>query len=333
MSVRCRTAGVTVRIDSANPAWLDLAREACAGQEIEPGPCDVDVFIAATGGPDRAGLHPVTRGASAGAGGLLLTDACGSGLDLHLWISDETLHVIAWPHPTWQHRGLGALAPDRRILLHRAALIQYPALWWAGVRGLVPLHVSAARVGGIGVLLAGPGGVGKSTLLATLAPTDIAVSDNVCAADARTVHGLLEPTRAEQGTGRRMPHGRREQPWERRTPSLAPQRIIVLRRGGTGALQVHRTAPDEAARELTAGTYAAGELRRYWAFAATLALGLGRGPAHPSISTVSDTLARSVPCYEAVLGARGTTLDEIVARCAGGTGQMEAAGQKGRRSR
>jgi hypothetical protein len=179
----------------------------------------------------------------------------------------------------------------------------------------VPLHVCAATVSGTGVVLAGPGGVGKSTLLATLGASDVAVSDNVCAADVQGVHGLLEPIRDESGDGRRMPHGRRERAWSHRADSLVPQRVIVLRRG-TGDGLVVRTAPaGVAARELTAGTYAAGELRRYWAFAATLALGLGRGPAHPPVAAVSEAIADAVPCTLVELPpVPGTTLAQIIER-------------------
>lgn len=315
MSVRCRTAGVTVSVDSPDPGWLSVAAEAFAGQALGPGPSDVEVVVEPVGGPDRHGLPIVTRGALAGADRVVLTDACGSGLDLELAVVGEGLRVRAWPAPTWRHRGLGVLAPDRRVLLHRAALVQYPALWWAGLRGLVPLHVCAATVSGAGVVLAGPGGVGKSTLLETLGRDDVAVSDNVCTADAQRVHGLLEPIRDESGEGRRMPHGRRERAWTVRADSLAPQRVIVLRRGTGDGLVVRPVRAGVAARELTAGTYAAGELRRYWAFAATLALALDRGPAHPPVAGVSDAIAEHVPCTLVELPAGpGTTLAEIVER-------------------
>jgi hypothetical protein len=317
VSIRCRTAGVTVRVDSPDPAWRALAAEACAGQVLDPGPCDVDVVVAPRGEPDRTGLRVLTRGAVGNGSRVVVSDACGSGLDLEFTVTGETLHVLAWPRPTWRHRGLGLLAPDRRVLLHRAALIQYPALWWAGVRGLVPLHVCAATVEGTAVVIAGPGGVGKSTLLGTLGDGDTAVSDNLCAASPEGVHGLLEPVRDEQGTGRRMPHGRHERDWSHRADSLAPQRIIVLQRGDPDRLVVRPTTPDVAARELVAGTYAAGELRRYWAFAATLALGLGLGPAHPPVAAVSERLARAIPCTVAQLpAAPRMTLAELVRRAA-----------------
>jgi hypothetical protein len=248
---------------------------------------------------------------------VILLDACASGLDLTIRPSDSGLDIMARARPGWRHRALGALAPDRRVLLHRAVLVQYPALWWAGVMGRVPLHVSAATVGGFALVLAGPGGVGKSTLVATLdGVSDVPVSDNLCVSDGRTVHGLLEPARALGGSGRRMPHGRRESSWARRVDSVVPDAVVVLRRGdGAADPVVRRLDASSAARELVGGTYAAGELRRYWAFAATLALGTGCGPAHPPVAGVAESMARARPAYEVLLpSSPGVTLREIAAQ-------------------
>jgi hypothetical protein len=60
----------------------------------------------------------------------------------------------------------------------------------------------------------------------------------------------------------------------------------------------------------------AGELRRYWAFAATLALGTGVGPAHPPIGAVARSMAERAPGWEIVLGTRPTVgLRELLAAC------------------
>jgi hypothetical protein len=316
MSIHCRTAGVHVQVDATDAHWLHIVREACAGQEAPTTRPDVHVSVNQSSGPfDLRGYRPLTRGAWAGRQSVVLVDACGSGVDLEVMPTDMELRVIAHPHPTWRHRLLGAAAPDRQVLLQRAAVIQYPALWWAGVKGLVPLHVSAALAAGQGVLVAGPGGVGKSTLMASIDRPDRPVSDNLCVADAANVHGVLEPARGETGSGRRMPHGRREMPWADRLESVAVERILVLRRGIQSEPIVRRLDTATTSRELTAGTYAAGELRRYWAFAATLALGTGMGPAHPPVSAAADELARAIPACEVVLPSpRGTTLRSILAK-------------------
>ena len=329
MSERMRTAGVVVDVDADTEYWLEFVREAWGGPEPSAAACsrppmvggdevrvaDVRVTLARTGVTEPGPQHrPLTRGAWSDGREVILLDACASGLDLTIRPSDSGLDVIVRPRPGWRHRALGALAPDRRVLLHRAVLVQYPAMWWAGVMGRVPLHVSAATVGGFAVVLAGPGGVGKSTLVATLdGADDVPVSDNLCVSDGHAVHGLLEPARALGGSGRRMPHGRRESSWSRRVDSVVPDAVLVLRRGDGADPVVRRLDVSSAARELVGGTYAAGELRRYWAFAATLALGTGCGPAHPPVASVADSLAHARPAYEVLLpSSPGVTLRELV---------------------
>lgn len=318
MSLWLRTAGLVVHVDGDEP-WTELVRESCAGQQLT-GPAataDVHVMVSSDATVATRDNHRlVTRGAWTDGREVVLTDACSSGLDVVVRPGRGTLEVVARPLRGWRQRALGLAAPDRQVLLQRAVLVQYPALWWAGTRGQVPMHVSAATLDGYAVVLAGPGGVGKSTLVATLTgDADAPVSDNLCTTDGLVVHGLLEPTRAEGGSGRKMPHGRRESPWTRHVDSVRPDAVLVLSRGDGNAAEVTRIDPEAAARELVGGTYAAGELRRYWAWAATLALGTGLGPAHPPVAAVADALAGSVP----VLGVRlprtaGTTLGEIVDR-------------------
>lgn len=323
MGIEFRSVGLDIRFDSTSTRWLSVVREACAGQEQSGrGAVDVHVTVREGGRPDLGPLQPLTRGAWTAGSRVILDDACGSGLDLAVDAAGDALDVTAWPHPSWRHRGLGVVAPDRQVLLHRAALLQYPALWWAGVRGLVPMHASAARVSGQRIVLAGPGGVGKSTLLSKLdGMVDVPASDNLCAVEGSTVHGLLEPARGAAGPGRRMPHGRRESPWPSRLESLETQHLLVLRRGTGNRATVREIDAEAAARELTAGTYAAGELRRYWAFAATLALGTGLGPAHPPVEQAAIDLARRVRCSVVVLPATpSVTLSQIVGQLPGTLG-------------
>ncbi|NUO90678.1 MAG: hypothetical protein HOQ18_07620 [Dermatophilaceae bacterium] len=344
MSVWLRTAGLTVEVSAVGPAasrWTRLVREACAGQELAgqelggqelggpelggPGPSSrarAADLVVTVGHGEPVGPGPrhrlVTRGAWTDGHEVILQDACSSGLDLVLHPREACLQVVAHPAPDWRHRALGLAAPDRRLLLHRAALLQFPALWWAGVHGRVPLHVSAAVVAGHGVVLAGPGGVGKSTLIATLdAATGAPVSDNLCTSDGSALQGLLEPARTDIGTGRRMPHGRRESGWLRHVDGATPSTLLVLRRADddTPDPVVRHLDPATAAREIVGGTYAAGELRRYWTFAATLALATGRGPAHPPVAKVAELLTRRLPAYEVRLPNRpGVTLEELVDR-------------------
>ena len=211
----------------------------------------------------------------------------------------------------------------RARLLLRAVLLQYPALWRSQQRGRAPLHASVCSLGpaegsgGQTVMLAGPGGIGKSTLVhGELLNGAACTCDNLCVSDGQYAWGVVEPLRlpaeVHGGQGRRMPYGRREAAWPRRPDRLQPDRLVVLARGGKPAVapQSHSLA----ARHLVAGTYMAGELRRYWAFAATLALGTGLGGSHPPVQAIADTLSSRLPCLQVTLGDHpGAPLRELLA--------------------
>jgi len=318
----CRTAGLTLEVEADGARWGRFVQEACAGQLLGQGPADVHVSVSTDPRPfDLTGLDPLTRGAWSDGATVVMHDACSSGADLRLRPGPAGLEVEARARPAPTTRALTLLAPSRAQLLWRAAMLQYPALWWAGVRGAVPLHVSALRVGGVAVVLAGPGGVGKSTLLRdAMVRSAVGVSDNVCVTDGTRVHGLLEPLRGTDGTGRRMPHGRREEPWRERLDALDVDRVLVLQRGSGEEVRVSPTSAADAARVMTAGTYAAGELRRYCAFAATLALATGIGPAHPPVEDRATVLAGSVPCARVTLPAGpGTAVEDLLLEPASGS--------------
>ena len=317
MVVTCRSAGLTLQIDTPSRRWARFAREACAGQETEAAHPDVRVTISGRHDPfTLKGFAPLTRGAWSDGSSVVLQDACASGVDLLVGAAGQTLLVEARPRPAASTRALALLAPARAQLLWRAAMLQYPALWWAGVAGRVPLHVSALASHGTGVVMAGPGGVGKSTLLRDAMQDGLkAVSDNLCVIQGSTAEGLLEPLRTEGRTGRRMPHGRRESPWTERLESVEVRQILVIRRGSGERATVYDLPAGEAARVITAGTYAAGELRRYWAFASTLALGLGLGPAHPDVSGAANELVAGRACSEVLLPPTpGTRLLDLIPR-------------------
>jgi hypothetical protein len=214
------------------------------------------------------------------------------------------IQVTARYRPRRATRAANVLLASRFRLLATQTLVHYPALWWASLRGRVPLHVSVTSGTGGVTMIAGPSGVGKSTLLAAGLPQgEIATADNVCACDGHTAYGLVEPLRVPDGPGRTggpaAPHGRTEVPLAGRVPALDPDRLVVLRRAAAGeGPGIRPLSAAEAARELVAGTYMAGELRRFWPFAATLALATGLGPAHPDVSGVATALAARLPCLE-----------------------------------
>lgn len=316
MSLMCRSAGLTLAIDAPPGRWRQRVAEACAGQFTQGMSADVHVRIEVGAGPfGLEGLDPLTRGAWAGRGCVVMEDACASGVDLRLTVRDDSLQVEARPRPMPSQRGLALLAPARTLLLWREAILQYPVLWWAGLKGGVPMHVSALVVDGEGVVLAGPGGVGKSTLLVDAMTAGAqAVSDNLCVCFGSTLFGVLEPLRTASGKGRRMPHGRRESGWMARRENVTAGRILVLRRGSGSDVAMVSIRGREAARVMAAGTYAAGELRRYWAFSSTLALGTGLGPPTPAVVASAGELASGIPCSQVLLPSTpGVHLSDLIA--------------------
>ncbi len=251
---------------------------------------------------DRTGLRPVTRGADSDGTRTVLRDVGGSGFDM-LVVAGDQLEVTARYRPRPAVRLANRLLARRFGLLAGQVLVHYPVLWRAGWRGRVPLHACVARTGSGTVLLAGPGGVGKSTLLLRLlADGATATADNLCCADETHCYGVAEPLRVDAGVGQRAAtsHGRATRLLADRAARLAPDRLVVLERGVD--TEIAPADPDSAARALVAGTYAAGELRRYWAFAATLALATGRGPAHPPIAAVAASYAARLPCLRVRAG-------------------------------
>jgi len=298
-------------------------------------------LTAAAGGPERSSLaaadvpnvvlsvesdrHPfttdgfevVTRGAWAiGSSEVVLESVGGSGFDQRWVIEADGLRVTSRWRPSLQEAAVARLLPARHRALSSQVLLHYPALWFAVQRGFVPLHVSVVEIGGVVVLLAGAGGVGKSTLVSrALADGARATCDNLAVCDGATAYGVAEPLRLETGAGRRAAHGRREQAWPHRVRSLPPELVVVLRRGTQEKPELREVSPVDAARGIVAGTYAAGELRRFWSIAAVVASATGRGPVHPPIEQIASRLANRLPCVELRLGREpGAGLTDLLRR-------------------
>jgi hypothetical protein len=311
------TAGELVEIDCAL-GWVDELLAEAIGDLGRSGVGSPTVGVRVERSREAfpvRGWEPVTRGAWRQGTRVVVANGCSSGFDVHLECSGERADFTYRWRPPARERVAARLLPARFHLLSRAVLLQYPAIWWASTRSRAPLHASVCTAGGVGCLLAGPGGVGKSTLLQLeLEQGGHAACDNLCVSDGVIAHGVVEPLRVEGGTGRRMPHGRREAVLGRRVPALQPERVLVIRRGLGEAGTVRRCDPAEAARSLTAGTYMAGELRRFWGFAATLALASGVGPAHPPVAEIAGDLCRRLPCLQVDVPARpGPSLGELLA--------------------
>jgi hypothetical protein len=289
------SGGELVTVDGQVPWALALVRRACA-PVLSSGEPTVRVFVEASRGafPTR-GMRIVSRDAYTSDGRVVLVDVGGSGFDLLVTVHSG-LSVVARYRPRPAVRAANLALGHRFALLAGQVLVHYPVLWRAGWRGRVPVHAAVLSTGTGTPMLAGPAGVGKST--AVLAAGGTATADNLCCGDGTTCYGVAEPLRV----GKRR---RSNVELPLRLPSLDPDRLVVLERGP--GCSVEPVAPGEAARVLVAGTYAAGELRRYWAFAATLALATGLGPAHPPIERVAAEYAHRLPCVR----VRGTLPVEV----------------------
>ncbi len=306
MRTAIETAGETVRFDAPSP-WAQRALHGLpTGLTTEVMRAATVVVRAGRGRvPSSSPGRPLGRGIWVDRGVVQFRSACASGVDLAVRASDETVEVSADWGPSAQEAVLHGLLRHRARLLAADVVLHYPAMWRAGWRGRAPLHAAALVVRDRGVLVVGPSGVGKTTLArAEMAAGAALVSDNLVVCDGGTVWGLLEPIRAEDGDGPRTTHGRRlVSVGQRRTRHTSVDLVLVLRRDG--ARTSRRTlTPSEAAREIVASTYGAGELRRYWGFTAALAAGTGRGPAHPEVGLVAEQVCAGATCLEVHLGDR-----------------------------
>jgi hypothetical protein len=301
---RVATSGEQLSI-ACDLGWVeDLVDEALAGEAgSKSGTPTVGVHVESSRRAfDVAGWEPLTRGAWARGGSVVIEDVCSSGFDLALHGDIDRIEFALRWRPRWRGRAAATLLRTRFILLARAVLLQYPALWRATIRGRAPLHAVVCTAGQMTPMLAGPGGVGKSTLLSReLAAGGTAISDNVCVSDGTIAWGLVEPLRLEGGEGRAVTHGRRETRIPRRVHSLKPDVLVALRRDDSETAIVRSCDAGTATRSLVAGTYMAGELRRFWGFAATLTAGTGLGPAHPPVESIAATVASRLPAVEIIL--------------------------------
>jgi hypothetical protein len=310
--IRFRSGGEVVFVESGPERLVRLVIDACGldapdrlPKLTHPGgtPPTVRLRLQDAAQPfPRHGLAPVARGAWSDGQRTLLHDVGGSGFDL-LVVAGTELDVLARYRPRPVTRALNRALPRRFRRLAGQVLVHYPVLWRAGWRGRVPLHASVIRGPAGTPLLAGPGGVGKSrVVLGALAERGLIAADNLCVADGTRCFGLAEPLRVDAAgmRGRRTSHGRVELPLTAAAPSLEPDRLVMLERGEWSLIEDAK--PAEAARTLVAGTYAAGDLRRYWGFAATLALATGRGPAHPTVAEVAQAHAERLPCRRVRVG-------------------------------
>jgi hypothetical protein len=245
----------------------------------------------------------------------VLRNVCSSGYDLRVEIRDDAPTFTFRRRPSLMVRAAAAADKARAGQLTRLTLLAYPTMWWAAARGRSPLHVAAFQSAEMTVLVGGPSGVGKSTVLGLeLVAGARPVSDNICVSDGTKVWPVNEPLRLAGIGGARAPHGRTEQVMKSRVSEVTPDAVVLLTRGKTTVRVVDTLT---AARALAAGTYMAGELRRFWSFAATLSAATEVGPAHPPVAAVCESLAMDIPCVEVARAAADAPAVSTLLRKAG----------------
>jgi hypothetical protein len=310
------TAGRSLRIRS-DLGWVSRVIEETYGGSL-PRPTDAapDLEINIERSRERFpvdGWEPVARGTWTRSNIVVIEDVCTTGFDMLVSIQKGSATVSFRWRPPVRSRAAYIGLRSRWHLLARAVLMQFPSMWWAEVHGASPVHAAVCTAGEATALIGGAAGVGKTTLLMNeSARGERATSDNLNVLDGIRAWGVVEPIRVEGAGGRKMPHGRREMAMPNRVESLTPDCVVILRRSA-GPSYVRKCSPETTARSLVTGTLMAGELRRYWPYAATLSAGTGLGPAFTQLSTTVTRLTRQLPCLEVALPrAQGTPLAELL---------------------
>ena len=302
------TAGEHLALECDLPWAAELIAEGAAGQlRNEKGrEAQVHVRVEANREPfGTRGLELLARGSWRGEGMVVLENVCTTGFDLHLRCTGRLAEFTYRWRPPIRERAIALLLRSRFHLLTRAVLLQYPVLWWAGGRGRAPLHGSGLAIGGSSPFVTAQSGIGRSTLLLHELEAGARItSDNLAVGDGETVWGLVEPLRVRGAGGRRMPHGRSERSFAGSLQALKPDSLVVLRRGSANEPSLLPCDAVSAARSLAASTYMAGELRRYWGFAAALSAGTGFGAVHQPVEAVASAFAAGLPCFTLALGTR-----------------------------
>ncbi|HEY3531222.1 MAG TPA: hypothetical protein VGK78_18915 [Nocardioides sp.] len=325
------TGSAVVGIESESLRFRRSVLAAAGTPPVLGGPAAPDVVVAQAAREQAGGPGvPIARGATrANDGSVMFASAGGSGFRQRWHLHEGTLRVESQWDPSAKESAAARALPARFRALRGQVLLHHPVLWWASLQGLAPLHVSVVEVAGTVVALAGPGGVGKTSLVAReLARSAQVTCDNLAVSDGVVAYGLREPLRLPADTapggasGPRAAHGRREAHGTMTVPALRPDAVVVVRRDGT-APGLRAVSGDVAHRALVAGTMAAGELMRFWSTAAVLALATGRGPVTPPVDDCARRLVDRLPAYELQLGPTpGGSLRELLSSLVGSPAEV-----------
>src|SRR3954449_13215981 len=134
MEGRSQTAGETIAFAS------DLDRiEALIATCVQPLDRTRDASVSIRIEADRTpfateGWEVLARSAMVRDGTVVLRDVCTSGFAMRMRATSTSAEFV-FRRTRSQTRLLNAALPARGKLIARSALVQYPAMWWAGTRG------------------------------------------------------------------------------------------------------------------------------------------------------------------------------------------------------
>jgi hypothetical protein len=216
---------------------------------------------------------------------------------------------------------VGALR-RRRFTTLLYYLVYYPCWWWLEqTQDLHPIHAAGVRTEAGVILLGGASGIGKSTLAIALAttPGSRLLSDSFVLHNGVDVFAVREPILLDNWSRRWLgQQGDELAPIEwryclnRSGFLLPPQRLAAGGRAGlllfprrAPKAYVRRISAEQAHQRMSAADLIINDLRRYWAFAASVEhMVPGRLVARREAQLTK--LTAGVPCYDIGLTAETT---------------------------
>jgi hypothetical protein len=221
----------------------------------------------------------------------------------------------------WYRNRIGALR-RRRFTTLLYYLVYYPCWWWLEqTQNLHPIHAAGVSTDTCVILLGGASGVGKSTLAIALAtmPGARLLSDSFVLHHGVDVFAVREPILLDAWSRRWLgTQGDELTPIEwryclnRSGFQLPPRRLSTGGRAGlllfprrAPKAYVRRITAEQAHQRLSAANLIINDLRRYWAFAASLEH-LVPGRLVTRREAQLETLTAGVRCFEIGLTAETT---------------------------
>lgn len=256
---------------------------------------------------------------------------------------DFYVYLSRNPYENWVKRGLRrrqlAQMRRRRFTTLLYYLLYYPCFWvLERTRDLHPIHAAGVEMDGNVVVLAGPSGVGKSTLVTGLAgePRARLLSDTFLLHRGAMMRAVPEPLLLDAWSQgwlgdaaanlTRIPHryclsrdGFHWPPSRNSEGGIA--RVLIFPQRSTGHY-LRPLSPSTARSRLSASNLIVNDLRRYWAFSSVLEL-IDPTPVVLAREDAIARLANDVPAYELGISRRMTL--PMIADAIEGTVQAPAA--------